>query len=77
MFWAAISCNSLGPIVALHGRINSKDYLNVLRDHVHPIVQALLSDGDGILQDDNAPIHTARVVKHWYEEHRSELEYME
>ena len=29
------------PIVALHGRINNKDYLRILKDHLHPIVQIL------------------------------------
>ena len=64
-------------IVALHGRINSKDFLNILRDHVHPMVQALFPDGDGIFQADNAPIHTTHVVTNWYEEHDSELEHIE
>lgn len=77
MVWAAISWNSQSPIVALHGRINSKDYLNILGDHVHPMVQELLPDGDSIFQDGNAPIHTAQVVKKLYEEHVSELEHME
>ena len=40
------------------------------------MVQVLFPDGDGTFQDDNAPIHTARVAKNWYEEHESELEYM-
>ena len=35
MAWAAISWNSLGPIVTLHGRISSKDYLNILGENVH------------------------------------------
>ena len=38
MVWAAISWISLGPIVALYVKINSKDYLNILGDHVHPMV---------------------------------------
>lgn len=76
MVWAAISRDSLGPIVALHGRINSKDYLNILGDQVHPMCQTLFPEGDAIFQDDNAPIHTARIVKNWHEEHDSELEHM-
>ena len=68
---------SLGPIVAQHGRINSKDCLNILGDYVHPMVQALFPDGDDIFQGNNAPIHTAHVVKNRYEEHESELEHME
>ena len=46
--WAAISWNSLDLIVTLHGRINSKDYLNILEDHAHPMVQAFFPDGNGI-----------------------------
>ena len=37
------------------------------------MVQALCPDGDGIFQDDNAPMHTAHVAKKWYEEHECEL----
>ena len=77
MVRAAISWNSLSPIVALYGRINSKDYLNILGDHVHPMVHALFPDFDGIFQDNNAPIHTVHVVKNWYEKHKSELNHTE
>ena len=48
-----------------------------MRYHVHPKVQALFPDGDGIFKDDNALIHTAHVVKNYHKEHESELEYME
>ena len=47
--------------------INNKDYLNILGDHVHLMVQTLISDGERIFQDDNAPMHTAHVFKNWYE----------
>ena len=63
----SISWNSLGPIVALHGRISSKDYLNIWADHVHPMAHALFPDGKRIFQDDNALVHTAHVIKNWYE----------
>ena len=76
MVWAVISWNSLGHIVTMHGRINTKAYLNIFGDHVYSMVQALFSDGDGIFHDDNSPIHTAHVVNNWYEEHESELEHM-
>ena len=61
----------------MHGRINSNDYLNILGDHVHPMVQALFLDGDGIFQDDNVPIHNAQIVNFWYRKHESEIEHME
>ena len=76
MVWAAISLNYFFTVGALHGRINSKDHLNILGDQVHSLVQSLFLD-DGIFQGDNASIHTARVVNNWYDEHESELEHME
>ena len=33
------------------------------------------SNRSSIFQADNAPIHTARVVKNWHEEHDNELEH--
>ena len=76
MVWVAISWNFLGPIVAQH--IDQQQGLHEhLGDFVHSMVQALFPDGDGIFQDDNAPIHAAYVVNNWYEEHGCELEHIE
>ena len=63
MVWAPISWNYLGLIAALHGRINTKNYLNIIGD------QILFPNGDGIFQNDGAPMHTVHVVKNYYEEH--------
>ena len=76
MIWGAISWKSAGPMISLHGRINSRDYLRILSDQVHPMVRELFPDGDAFFQDDNAPIHTARIVKQWYDEHSDELEHL-
>ena len=76
MIWGAISWKSTGPMISLHGKINSRDYLQVLSDQVHPMVQALFPDGNAIFQDDNAPIHTARIVKEWHEEHCNEVDHL-
>ena len=63
MIWGAISWKSAVPMISHHGRINSRDYLGILSDQVHPMDRELFPDGDAIFQDDNAPIHTARIVK--------------
>ena len=44
----------------LHGRINKRNYLQILSDQVHSMVQALFPVQNVIFQDDNAP---ARIVK--------------
>lgn len=76
MIWGAISWKSIGPIISLHGRINSQDYLGILSNQLHPMVRELFPEGDAIFQDDNAPIHTAKVVKAWHQEHTSEVEHL-
>ena len=45
-------------------------------DHVHPIVQTLNPEGGAMYQDDNGPIHTARLMKDWFDEHESEAEHL-
>lgn len=40
------------------------------------MMQTLFPDGDGIFQDDNAPIHTAGIIKSWYDEHSEDFQHM-
>lgn len=39
------------------------------------MAQTLFPNGGAIFQDDNAPIHTARVVQNWHE-HESEVKHL-
>ena len=52
----------------LDGRITAKDYIAVLRNYLMPYINTLENKEDTIFQEDNAPIHTARIVKSWKEE---------
>ena len=74
MIWTAISWYSAGPIINLNGRITAFDYVDILDHQVHPMVQMLLPNNDAIFKDDNSPIHTARSVPSWFEEHDDALQ---
>ncbi|GBM10607.1 Transposable element Tcb1 transposase [Araneus ventricosus] len=76
MVWGAISWRGLGPLVILHGRIKSNHYLSILGDHVHPFVQTVFPGERPLFQDDNAPIHTARCVQEWFEEHDDAVDHL-
>ncbi|MBJ5686569.1 transposase [Salmonella enterica subsp. enterica serovar London] len=76
MVWAMISWFAAGPIITLHRRINSGDYVTVLADHVHSMEQTLFPSGDCTFQDDNAPIHRSRTVQSWFEEHEDEVAHL-
>ena len=76
MIWGAISLKSAGPMIFLHRRINIRDFLKILSDQVHPIAQVLFPEGSIFFKDNNDPIHTARTVKEWQEEHCNEVEHL-
>jgi hypothetical protein len=63
MIWAAIVWNSAGR--TLSDRITASDYVDILGNQVHPMVQLLFPNNDAIFQDGNSPIHTARSVQSW------------
>ncbi|GFU73948.1 transposable element Tcb1 transposase [Trichonephila clavipes] len=63
MVWGAISWRGLGPLVTLHGKVKAAHYVNILRDQVHPFVQTSFPGECPLYQDDNAPIHTAKIVQ--------------
>ena len=73
MVW--VSWHSPGLLLVLDGRVTAKDYQTILVDHVHPMVQTLYPGGGAMYQDDNAPIHTARLVTQCFDGHESEVEH--
>lgn len=76
MIWGAISHRGLGPLVVLHGRVTGQDYVSILADHLHPMLQTVFPDERPVYQDDNAPIHTAGIVRDWFNEHDEEVQHL-
>ena len=76
MIWAAISWYSAGCVITLNGRITAGDYVDILGNQVHPVVQIQFPNNDAIFQDDNLPICTARSVQSWFEEHEDALQHL-
>jgi len=65
MVWAAFSWNGTTDIVFIDGRLNSLGYRKVLEDHLLPKA-AEIGGQEWIFQQDNAAIHTARVLLDWF-----------
>ena len=68
MVWGCFTKNGLGPLVRLEGRITAVIYINILENYLLPYIDTLDDQENYIFQEDNAPIHTARVVKDWKSE---------
>jgi hypothetical protein len=56
---------SVCPIITLHGRIVTMDYVDGLVNQVQLMIKTLFPNV-AVFQDDNAPIHTAITVQLWF-----------
>ena len=43
---------------------------------MHPRIQVFFPNSDAVFQDDDSPIHTARSVQSWFEEHEDALQHL-
>lgn len=63
-YWGAIGIDGpLTPIVRIEGHFNAAKYINILRNHVVPIMDSFVNENDPrIFMQDNSPVHTADSV---------------
>ena len=65
-----------GPVLTLNGQITASNYMDILGSQVHRLVQVLFPNNDAVFQDNDSPIHTARSVQSWLEEHEDALQHL-
>ncbi|GBB86285.1 hypothetical protein RclHR1_12700003 [Rhizophagus clarus] len=68
MVWGCFANHSLGPLVKLEGSVTAISYIDVLENNLLPFLDDLDDQENYFFQEDNAPIHTARIVKSWKED---------
>jgi hypothetical protein len=59
-----VELNGLGPLVILHGNLNTEGYKDILTQL--PTIEDQFGDDDCLYQHDNAPCHKARSVTEWF-----------
>lgn len=67
MVWGCINFYGVGTITVVDGNINAQRYIGILEAHLQPVVQHFPED-NYIYQDDNAPVHCARIVQDYKRE---------
>ena len=60
--WGCISANGVGDFVRINGLLNAEKYRQILIHHATPSGRHLIGP-KFILQFDNDPKHTAKVIK--------------
>ena len=67
MVLGCIARNGIGRLHKIDGNVTAQHYLKILKYCAVPSLQHLFGDQPAIFQQDNAPCHTAKVVKEWIE----------
>ncbi|CAF4566221.1 unnamed protein product, partial [Rotaria socialis] len=65
MIWASFGWGGKSSICFVDGRMNEKGYREVLKKHLIDI-DSCMDGSDWIFQQDNAPIHRAKVNLAWF-----------
>lgn len=69
MVWAAIGWNGRTAIRVIESTMDAIDYQEVLRSTLLPKLREI-AEGGPIFQQDNAPVHSARSTKGWFQRKR-------
>lgn len=71
MVWGCVSYHGVGELVIVDGTMKSTDYIDILDHNLLDSVENMFGDAmiPFIFQHDNAPVHTARNVQTWLDEH--------
>ncbi|CAF3669016.1 unnamed protein product [Rotaria socialis] len=69
--WGWMCGYGVGELCEINGRFTSDQYIEVLEEVMIPTVRAIAipEPEDIYLVQDNSPVHTAAVVKRWFQQH--------
>ena len=73
MFWGCINTRGVGFLDKVDGRLNAEGYIDVLENSVIPSLHYHGLHSNLVFQQDNAPCHTARIVKQWFNDQGMEV----
>jgi transposase len=63
MVWAGFAWRGRGPLVLHSGSVTGAVHAQLLMEHAIPALKTMFPRKNGIFQQDNAPVHTARVAQ--------------
>jgi hypothetical protein len=64
--WWCFSWNIVGPLVILHGNINSEKYKDILASCILSMVENQFGGDDCLYQHGSAPCHKSRSLREWF-----------
>lgn len=73
MVWGCFTRFGVGPLVRIEGRLAAKDYIAILQANFLPYLASLTDPKRFTLQEDDAPIHTAKKTEAWRKKNKISL----
>ena len=68
MIWGYLSFSGIGTLTDVKGNINFQIYIDVLENNLWPVIARYFADTGYVFQDDNAPVHRARITENYKQE---------
>ena len=65
MIWGCITWYGVGTLCQVNGNINAEKYISVLDSQLWPVIAHHFPDDSYVFQDDNDPVHRARIVERY------------
>jgi hypothetical protein len=62
MIWGYITWYGVGTLCKVDGNINAVKYRDILDNHPWPVLARHFADKTYRFQDDNVPVHRARII---------------
>ena len=57
--WGCITYSGVGTLCMAEGNINAQKYINIIDEHLWPVIAQHFPNTPYRFQDDNAPVHRA------------------
>lgn len=70
MVWGCASSSGVGKLVQINGRMDGKDYVQILENNLKQSAQQMGLNRGYIFQQDNDPKHTCSVATKWFADKR-------
>ena len=62
MVWGCITYSGVGTLCMVEGNINAQKYIDIIDEHLWPVIAQHYPNKPYRFQDDNAPVHRARIT---------------
>lgn len=67
MVWSCLTSRGVGNVYKIDGRMNATNYLELLEEELYTTLVDFNFDlNEVIFQQDNAPVHMAKIVQEWF-----------